>query len=142
MKIEVSENGHKELSCELVFNNNLEYIRELIKIYAVLAVKHEKWLARRELDFMVVTVLNYLDGITNPNSPKAKERYKKYFNPKQKSSEISVYVGKLTEKNWISYDKTKNPSELDIHAFFKQLVLGEDYYKFNLNLRLNASQEY
>lgn len=106
------------------YTNLLVYIRKMLDIYSACEVASSYWLTDREKDFFVVTVINYLNGDVNPKSDESLQRYKKYFNPKTDKYRISDYLNKISNKNWIKYNKQNKT--VDIPLIFKEINLDED----------------
>jgi hypothetical protein len=94
------------------------YVRMLIDLQQAMWRHDDEdmWLTPREKDFAVATILCLWEGITNPNAKEAHQIYEKYFKNPISSSDIHVYIGKLRDKKFLSYDK--NDQQLSVAPFW------------------------
>lgn len=120
MEISRIDNNILQCTSSIRTNNLGGLIRILINIYSATEVKRTQWLTEREKDFFIGMIINLVNDFNDPYSNEAIQIYKKYFNPKINKRNISDYLTRISNKNWIEYNKKKK-KDIVVNLMFKEL---------------------
>lgn len=128
--------GENQIEAEFnkIFKDELEYIYKVIGVQSALGVSRQNRLTDREHVFLVATVVCVLNGHTNPISEDAIQIYKKVFQNKVNKKNISDYIGKISKKKWILYDKRKKT--VKVAPLLEKLDLRKQDFTLKLELSL------
>ena len=118
-----------------------EYLYFLVESYQKFRVNPENQLKKRELEFFVVTLQNYLDGRLRPYHDLSKQRYYDTFKQENLVNSISHYLKVLVKKGWVTYPVDKH-KRLELNEFFSKFT--RDNYKnirFEVNIEFNLVED-
>lgn len=122
------------------YNDIFSVLTKVVNLYSALQVKREYWLADRERDFVVTTLIVYYNNCGLPTSDEAIQIYKKYFQKSITKQQILDRINKLSKKQWFIYEK-EPVKKLVIPPFFSQLNfdLERDVVDFEVRLDYEES---
>lgn len=118
------------------YNDLFSVLTKIVNLYSALQVKREYWLADRERDFVVTTLIVCYKNCGLPTSEEAIQIYGNYFQKSITKQQILDRINKLSKKNWFIYEK-EPVKKLIIPPFFSQLNFDSEKDVIDFEVRLD-----